>query len=385
MFSTTKTKIASAIAAFVMLAAAFVFGFETGRNTPEPREVHLGLLDEVEGYIDSSAIETRSDRDLARGAIRGMLGALEDPYAGYVDSEAFRSFQDDFATGQYSGVGLWLKDHEGDVKVVSVLDKTPASRAGILSGDVVVAISGKAIDRLSLDEVVQKIQGRPGTVVGITVSRGLTKLEFNLIREKIEIPAVESRMIKDRIGHVKLISFSGESGTRVRHAVRQLASKGARAFILDLRGNPGGLVNEAVAVASVFLDGGPVVSYKERGKKEVKYSAKSEAETKAPLVVLVDEGSASASEIVAGAIQDRGRGFIVGTRTYGKGSVQEHFLLSDGSAVKLTIASYFTPDGRSIGGKGITPDVEVTEPGAQIPRAQQILAGVLAESPKKVG
>ncbi|MEO7804329.1 MAG: S41 family peptidase [Actinomycetota bacterium] len=385
MFSTTKTKITSAIAALVMLTASFVFGFQTGRSTREPHEVHLGLLDEVESHIGASAIETKGDRELARGAIRGMLGALDDPYASYVNAEALRAFQEDFVTGQYSGVGLWLKDDKGGVKVVSVLDKTPAARAGILSGDVVATISGKATDKLSLDEVIQRIQGRPGTQVRIGVSRGPTVIEFALVREKIGIPAVESRIIKDRIGHVKLISFSGESGAKVRQAVRQLAARGARAFILDLRGNPGGFVDEAVAVASVFIDDGIVVSYKQRGKDTVKYSAKGDAETKSPLVVLVDEGSASASEIVAGAIQDRGRGFIVGTRTYGKGSVQEHFLLSDGSAVKLTIASYFTPNGRSIGGKGITPDIEVVETSSQIPRAQQILAGVLAESPKKAG
>lgn len=182
---------------------------------------------------------------------------------------------------------------------------------------------------------------------------------------------------------VELVTFSQDAGEKVREAVKSLVEKGAKALILDLRGNPGGLVDEAVEVSSVFLEGGSVVSYKERGKAEVVYSTRGSVETKLPLVVLVDEGSASASEIVAGAIQDRGRGIIVGQETYGKGSIQTVFPLSDGSAVKVTTASYFTPSGRSIGDKGITPDVAVLDKLQQLARAQEILQEMLAENPAK--
>ncbi|MGH7424564.1 MAG: S41 family peptidase, partial [Candidatus Methylomirabilales bacterium] len=177
---------------------------------------------------------------------------------------------------------------------------------------------------------------------------------------------------------VRLITFSGGAGDRVREAVKQMSSRGARGFILDLRGNPGGLLEEAVNVAGVFLDGGRVVSYRERGRDEVHRDVRGAPETKLPLVVLVDEGSASASEIVAGAIQDRRRGILVGTATYGKGSVQTVFPLSGGSAVKLTTSSYFTPAGRAIGKGGIAPDVQADGKEVQLARALEILAELLA-------
>lgn len=366
--------------AVVLLAASFLFGYNVGRTRPDS-EAEFRLLAEVEEFIDTNAVKTKSERELIQGAIRGMLQSLDDPYAAYLDPSAFADFSNDLS-GQFSGVGVWLKQENDQVKVVSVLPGTPAARAGIVSGDAIISVNGKAITNLTLDEVVRRIQGRAGTTVALKVVRGEEpEREFKLQREQIEIPAVTSQMLKGRVGLIELITFTRGSGEKVRESVKALNSKGAKGFILDLRGNPGGLVDEAVEVSGVFLESGRVVSYKERDREEVVYEAKGTPETNLPLVVLVDEGSASAAEIVAGAIQDRGRGIVVGNETYGKGSIQSPFRLSDGSAIKLTVASYFTPSGRSIGERGIIPDVVVQEKPNQLARAQEVISGILAERP----
>ncbi|MCA1839587.1 MAG: S41 family peptidase, partial [Actinobacteria bacterium] len=343
---------------------------------------HFGLLDEVRDDISRSALKDPDERRLISAAVKGMLTALDDPYAAYLDPKAYDPFQKDVATGQYSGVGVWLKeDPNKKIKVVSVLEDTPAARAGIQSEDVLKTVGGRSVDGLTIEEVVQRIQGKPGTTVTVTVIRaGAAPQDFTLTREQIDVPTVQSKMVNGKQGLIRLISFSAKAGEKVRTAVKSLMQKGAKGFILDLRGNPGGLVSESVAVSSVFLDGGKVVSYQQRGHPQVTYNTDHGAETKFPLVVLVDEGSASASEIVAGAVQDRGRGIIVGTQTYGKGSIQDVFSLSDGSAVKFTIASYFTPSGRSIGGVGIRPDVTESDKNNQLASAERVLTGILAQS-----
>lgn len=383
MFTKRSTAIMAVLAALGTLTASFLFGFGLGRSTPQALKVDLQILEEVRGQIESSAIDPGEDRKLVQGAIRGMLESLEDPYASYLDPQARRSL-DNSLSGHFSGVGMVLKREDKVVKVVSVLSHTPAAIAGITPGDVVVTVNRKAVDKLTLDEVVQRIQGAPGTTIKLSISRGGGPPEdLVLERRRIEIPTVEAKLLKGRVGLIELISFPEEAGSKVREAVESLEKRGARGYILDLRGNPGGLLDEAVNVASVFLAEGPVVSYKQRGKRAVKYDTRGEPQTQRPLVVLVDEGSASASEVVAGAIQDRGRGIVVGTETYGKGAIQTIFPLSDGSAIKLTIASYFTPSGRSIGEQGVIPDVAVLEKTMQLARAQAVLSGLLAENPAR--
>lgn len=374
-------KLLAALAGLGLLLASFLFGIGVGRiGQPAGSSARFPLLDEAEERIESSAVEPADGKRLERGAIRGLLEALDDPYAEYLDPETYRSFQD-ISTGHFSGVGLWLKQEGQRARVVSVLANTPAAKAGIVSGDVVTSIDGVPVDGLSLEQIVQRTKGEPGTGVRISVLRGSQPIDFSLVREDIQVPSVKSRLVRDRVGLVELTTFTNGTGGRVREAVRELTGKGAQGFILDLRGNPGGLLEEAVNVASAFLDGGRVVSYRQRGAGEVAYDARPPVETSLPVVVLVNEGSASASEIVAGAIQDRGRGIVVGTRTYGKGSIQTVFPLSDGSAVKLTVASYHTPSGRSIGGQGIAPDVDVAQKELQLARAQQILREMFAEAP----
>lgn len=281
---------------------------------------------------------------------------------------------------------MWLKMEAKKAKVVSVLPQTPAERAGIQNGDLITAVDGKPTERMSLEQVVQRVQGAEGTQVKLAILRGEQSIEFTLVRERIEVASVESRMLRDRVGLIEVATFSGNTATLVREAVGSLSEKGARGFILDLRGNPGGLLEEAVDVASAFIDGGRIVSFKEKDKSEVIYNSRPPVATDLPLVVVVDEGSASASEIVAAAVQDRGRGVIVGTATYGKGSVQTVFPLSDGSAIKLTTASYYAPSGRSIGEKGVTPDVSVADKSIQLVRAREILKEMVAGlSEQRVG
>lgn len=379
MFNKTSSKLFAVLAAVAMLTASFLFGFDTGRRAGSQDE--LALLDEADRLIRGSALRSPGRKVLVKAAVRGMLEGLDDPYAAYLSPQAYRTLKEDESEGQFSGVGLWMKEEDGRFKIVSVLDSSPAAAAGLQAGDLITSIDAKPVEGLALGEVSGRIQGRPGTTVRLVVERESANREFVIKRRKLDLPTVSSRMIADRVGLVELVLFHGEAGRKVREAVTSLEKRGARGFILDLRGNPGGFLDEAVNVAEVFLDGGKVVSYRERGQPEVAYEATSPAATKLPLVVMVDEGSASASEVVAGAIQDRQRGLIVGTETYGKGSVQSFFPLSDGSAIKLTTASYFTPSGRAIGERGVIPDISVVERARQLARAKEVITGILAEAP----
>lgn len=370
------------LAALAVPVAFFVFGFTLGQaRAPEMSEFRV--LDEAQAQIEALALTEPDDDKLLQSAVKGMLQGLEDPHALYYDPEAYRVLGEELLTGQFSGVGVWLNRSGELTQIVSVLPGTPAAEEGVQPGDTIIAVDGKSVAGLSLDEVGQAIMGEAGTRVTIRVVRGTSEpMDFSLSRKKLEIPSMKASM-SNNVGIIDLVSFTGGVGAKVRDAVESMQNNGAKGFILDMRGNPGGSLDEAVQVASVFLDGGTVVAYRERGKAEVVYEARPPVGTTLPLVVVVDEGSASASEIVAGAIQDRRRGLVVGTETYKKGSVQRVVGLSDGSAMKLTVASYFTPSGRGIGEHGVIPDVAVTDREQQLARATEILDGMLAEAPTK--
>lgn len=384
MFKRHSTQILAGFAALAISVALFVFGFTIGQSRSEDGSRYK-VLDEAQSRIDAMALTEPDDNKLLQGAVKGMLEGLDDPHALYYTPQAYRALGEELLTGQFSGVGVWLNRSGEFTKIVSVLPDTPAAEAGVEPGDILTSVDGKPVARLSLDEVGQAIMGEAGTKVTIKVVRGAAApREFTLDRRKLEIPSMTSD-IKDGVGVVNLLSFTGGVGAKVRDAVTEMQEDGARGFVLDLRGNPGGSLDEAVQVASVFIDGGTVVTYRERGKPERVYQARGPVVTKLPLVVLADEGSASASEIVAGAIQDRQRGLIVGTETYKKGSVQQVVGLSDGSAIKLTIASYFTPSGRGIGEHGVIPDVQVADRAKQLAKATEILSGMLVEAPGSQG
>lgn len=375
------TKLAIGLAG-LGLVVSFLFGLSVGRGHRQTTDLGVDLVREAETAVRESAGGKIEEKRLVQGAIRGMLEALGDPYAEFLDPDAYRSFRD-LSAGHFAGVGMWLEAEDNRLRIVSVREGTPAARAGIRNGDILTSIDGRPTQGLPVEHVVGQIKGRRGTSVALSIGRGDRSLSYNLVREDIDVPVVSSRLLENRLGLIELVTFPGGAGAKVRRAVSSLAAQGARGFILDLRGNPGGLLDEAVNVASVFVEGGPVVSFGRPGQGDVVYKARAAAETKLPLVVLVDQGSASASEVVAGAIKDRGRGVLVGAHTYGKGSIQSVVPLSDGSAIKVTTSTYRTPSGRSIGRRGIEPDVVVEDRGAQLPQAQQILQEMLTDTPAR--
>ena len=378
-------KIAIAVLGVVTVAfGAFSIGFSLGSGGDKP--AFLGSdrgadsVEEAYNKILSEAVDPPSEKALVRGAIKGMVEVLqknEDPYAFFYTPEGYRSFQE-LTTGKFSGIGVWLKQKEDDLEIVSVLPGTPAQDVGLKRGDVIRSIDGEPVVEMSSDDAVAKIKGPEGTEVSLAIERGNNDLDFTLTRAEIELPNLLSRTIDDDLGYIKLFGFARGAGDQVRTEVSDLIDTGVKGVVLDLRDNGGGLFQEAVDVASTFIEDGEIVTYRERSQDDVVYEAKGDAFQDLPLVVLVNEGTASASEIVAGALQDRERAMVIGTTTYGKGSVQEVVPLADSSALKLTIAAYLTPDGRNIDGNGIDPDVEVDGSAAvQRARAVEILKGIV--------
>lgn len=327
-----------------------------------------------------------STAKLTNDGIAATVKALKDAHSQYLSQNENRRLNQDL-NGSFYGVGFTLREDKKRPKVVSVIKGSPAEKAGIKTGDVIMKVDGKDTLGESLDSVVLRIRGKQGTKVKIEVERDGKPMTFVMTREKIQIPDFEYELQDGKYGVLKLYEFNKGVGDKVRAAVKDLQAKGAQGFILDLRNDPGGLLDEAVQVASVFIPDGTIVSYQTKGQKKVDMPAKGGAETTKPLVVLVNGGSASSSEIVTGALKDRGRAEIVGTKTYGKGSVQKVFDLDNGGAVKLTISLYYLPNGESIDGKGITPDIIVTdkdptkEEALQNEKAKQVLQNMIDGKP----
>ena len=305
-------------------------------------------------------------------AIRGMLGSLDDPYTRFLDPREFKEMQID-TSGELSGVGIQLSlDKETkNLVVVSPIEGSPASRAGVQPKDVIVAIDGKSTKGMSTEDAVKLIRGQAGTSVTLTLKRKAQTLEVPLTRERIELHAVDHQINTSadgvKVGYIRLKQFNATATNDMRQAVNDLEEKGAQGYVLDLRSNPGGLLMASVEIARQWLNEGTIVSTKTRdGIQDVK-RANGRALTSKPMVVLVNEGSASASEILSGALQDNNRAVLVGQKTFGKGLVQSVRGLSDGSGMTVTIAKYLTPSGRDIHKYGIAPDVtaKMTELEAQ--------------------
>jgi carboxyl-terminal processing protease len=374
------------LSVLVVGLAAFTFGrLSAGGESAPPAVPHgsrggFDVIRQALGRIRSTAVDPPSSEELARGAVKGMVRVLnkkDDPYALFYSPSGYQSFQE-LTTGHFSGIGVWLKQKGGLLEVVSVLPSTPALEAGVRRGDVVEEIDGRAVGAMTVDEAVRLIKGRPGTKVALLVERSGRSLRFTITRRSIELPNVVAKLTPERLGYIRLLGFARGAGSQLRSRVTKLERDGAQGIVLDLRDNGGGLFSEGIDVASVFIDGGTIVSYKARGQPEKVYRARGNAFDDIPLVVLVNEGTASASEIVAGALQDSDRAILVGEKTYGKGSVQEVFPLSDASALKITTGAYYTPNGRNIAGSGIEPDVEVDSTRtAQKQRAVEILRGIV--------
>ena len=332
----------------------------------------LTLFGDVFERARSEYVDPVSDPDLIDDAINGMLTSL-DPHSSYMTAEQFRAMQAE-TTGEFGGLGIEVIPEASFFKVMSLLDDTPASKAGIKAGDIITRLNGKTMEGLSPDDALDQMRGPPNTKITLTIKRKSVDhpLEISMRREVIHIQVVKQRMEPDNIGYVRLTEFTEQANVALKQAVqslRQQAGGKLKALVLDLRNNPGGLLNQAVAISGDFVAQGEIVATRARHAEDFEWlTAKGiDILDGAPLVVLINSGSASASEIVAGALQDRHRAVLVGTRSFGKGSVQTVIPLPDNGAIRLTIARYYTPSGHSIQGLGIAPDVLVAETRDEVP------------------
>lgn len=315
----------------------------------------------IETYQVDSDKDKKEEKDLVYGAMKGFVQAYGDPYTRFVDPEELKEEEIEME-GEYGGLGIYLGHRDGKTLVISPIEGTPADRAGLKPGDEIVKIGDDIIIGWESQQVVKRLRGAAGTSVTIWVRReGEDKLlQFDLMRENIKLISVRSEMLEKNTGYVRLSQFKQKTAEEARDAIIDLEKKGAKGLILDLRNNGGGLLNAAVDISDLFLDGGLVVGMKGRVERaNDKLYAQAGVLTKLPLVVLINEGSASASEIVAGALKDRQRAVLVGKKSFGKGSVQTLFNLSDGSGLYVTIARYHTPSGTIIDHIGLTPHVTV--------------------------
>jgi carboxyl-terminal processing protease len=301
------------------------------------------------------------------GALSGMVDSLNDPYSQYLTKEQYREMII-HTTGTYSGIGVYVGMREGYVTVIAPIKGSPADEAGLRAQDRIVRVDGKDIVGLSIDEVVSLIKGEKGTEVVLTVQRQGLEAPFDMevTRAIVEVNPVIWDIVTDNVGYVRITEFNEHAAEKTRRAVNELTDKRIDSLILDLRQNPGGLLEQCLEIAKIFIPDGPIVEVVGREGKENVYKSKGPGFS-LPLVVLVDRGSASASEILAGAIRDRGVGLLVGTGTFGKGLVQSLIETGDQTAVKITSARYYTPNGISINGTGIQPDIVVDLPPGEIP------------------
>ncbi len=327
----------------------------------------LTLFGDILTRVRSDYVTQSEDQELIEAAIQGMLKSL-DPHSSYLPPSSFEDMQVQ-SSGEYGGLGLEVTTRRGAVEVVTPIDDTPAARAGVEAGDFITGINGKSILGESLNEAVDQMRGTPGSPITITVLRKgeADPLDFTIVREVITIRSVTSRLEDDDIGYLRVSIFNENTGKLAREAIDRMKAESTgpmRGLVLDLRNNPGGLLNQAVEISSLFLDGGEVVSTRGRDPRDIeRYNArKGDQLDGLPMVVIVNAGSASASEIVAGAIQDRERGTLIGMKSFGKGSVQTVIPLNGGrdGALRLTTARYYTPSGRSIQATGIAPDIEIS-------------------------
>ena len=341
-----------------------------GRESTKQAESSLPINElrsftEVFSRVKTDYVESVEDKKLLQDAIQGMLAGL-DPHSSYLDPEGFKDLRVG-TEGEFGGLGIEVTMEDGFVKVITPIEDTPASKAGLKTGDLIIRLDEKAVKGMTLNDAVKLMRGKPGTDITLTVVReGSSKpLKFTLTRSIIKIQSVKTRMLEDGFAYVRITQFQANTGDNLLSTLTKLKlqNKGdLKGLVLDLRNNPGGVLNAAVSVSDAFLTKGLVVYTDGRvSDAQLKFSATpNDALNGAPLVVLVNGGSASASEIVAGALQDHKRGIIMGTKTFGKGSVQTIIPMSNGGALKITTARYFTPSGRSIQATGIVPDV-ITE------------------------
>lgn len=355
----------TAVVALALILVIIASGARHGVVATEEAYEKLKVFTEVLTLIQANYVEEVHSKDLVYGAIRGMLETL-DPHSAFMPPEVYREMQVE-TQGSFGGLGIEITVRDRQLTVVAPIEGTPADRAGILAGDRIVKINGEPTKDMTLFEAVRKLRGPRGSQVTITIMReGFTEAkDFAITRETIEVHSVRSFDLGDRIGYIRMASFQEKTARDLERTLEQFQTGGVKAMVLDLRNNPGGLLSQAVQVADLFLQKGQLIVYTEgrARNQDLRFSAEhTKSLPQVPMVVLVNGGSASASEIVAGALQDHRRAVILGTPTFGKGSVQTVIPLNDGSGLRLTTAKYFTPRGETIQGKGITPDIQVEPP-----------------------
>ncbi len=345
---------------FTQNASVLEINYYLSQMSPDELAATLKLFRAVQ-VVKSQYVGTAEGPLLMTGSLKGMVNSLGDPYSVYLDPKMYNELMLE-TKGSFGGVGIVLGVKDKQLTVVAPIEGTPAEAAGILSGDLIVKIDGLDTKDMALDEAVGKIRGKEGSKVTLTIQRASQEAqEYNLTRATIVLKSVSGKMLEKGIGYIRLSTFSETTGNDFTQKMNELTEQGMTSLILDLRNNPGGLIGESVKVARLLVPQGPIVSV--IGKDGERETSQSYLEkTPLPLVVLINGGSASASEIVAGAIQDSGAGKLIGVKTFGKGSVQRIIPLDKDSAVKITIAEYHTPKDRSIHGKGIEPDIVVEMP-----------------------
>ena len=324
----------------------------------------IDLFGEVLEKINKEYVDEINQSESMDAAIDGLLQSL-DPYSAYMSPEIFNEMQTE-TSGEFGGLGIEVNMESGVVKVISPIDDTPASRAGIKAGDYIIKIDDIQVQGKSLSEAVDLMRGPVGSSIILTVRRiGQKKaLTFEIVREIIQIKSVKADLLKNNVGYLRLTSFNENSGDQIREQIREFEKKGnINSYILDLRNNPGGLLSQAIRISDFFLDNGEIVSTKSRKASENRkwFAKKGDLIGGKTLVVLINYGSASASEIVAGALQDHKRAIILGENSYGKGSVQSIIPLKNKGAIRLTVAKYYLPSGKSISEVGVSPDIEIDE------------------------
>jgi carboxyl-terminal processing protease len=356
----------SHVAAFLL---GFVLAATVGADAAKPKKAKFEKLDvfaRVLSYVESNYVEGVDEEKLVYGAVKGMVRTL-DPHSSFLTPTEFNDMRAD-TDGEFGGVGIEIEEDDGVLVVLQTIPGSPAERAGLAPKDRIVTVDGAPTKGRGGDDTAGRLRGKPGTTVKVEVERaGWDQPHpFTLTRELIQVAAVESRVLDDGIGYVRIKQFQERTDREVEDALEKIKAAvpgGVQGLVLDLRGNPGGLLDQSAKVADLFLSSGVIVTtIGKGGRKLEEYDAREHGTfSDFPMTVLVNGGSASAAEIVAGALQDHERAVIVGTQTYGKGSVQSIFQFEDGSGLKLTVARYFTPSGRSIQEKGITPDVIVEQ------------------------
>jgi len=357
------------IVAFFIGLAIFAFGriavSGVEKKSKDDLYRQVELFSDTLAIIQADYVDEVKPKDLIYGALKGMLSSL-DPHSQFMDPDTYNELKIE-TEGKFGGLGIEITIKDGLLTVVTPIDDTPAWKAGIKSGDRIVKINNEITRDMTLTEAVKKMRGKPGEAVVLTILRESEKkvLEFKIVRDIIKIKDIkEARILEDGIGYIRLIEFRENSGQDINNALERLSKEGMNALILDLRNNPGGLLDVAVKVAERFIEKGKMIVYTKgrKGSQNLEFiSHSTKPILDIPIVILINEGSASGSEIVAGCLQDHKRAIILGTKSFGKGSVQTVVPLSDGSALRLTTSKYFTPSGKVIHGTGVMPDIVVEE------------------------